>query len=162
MKLPIYKRSIVGIVAVAILSIFIFFRGSKAKDDFKSVTGKITYLEKSFLNLPNTDYGKYRYIQIENYPITFEVFIGNDIGDFNPEYESIDSLNIGDIISVYFDENISSSNNTTNSLVQFIDLENTPVFVRGRKDNILGLVVLVLSCVLFLLLTYLKRKGKII
>ena len=150
-----------SIVAVMVLAVFMMIRGSKDKTEFHKATGGITYIDKIYAELPNRDHGKYRYLQVENYPKIFEIFIGKDWGDFAPKYEQVDSLKTGDMISVYYDLNEIEDDPRINRLVQFIDKGNKPVFVLGSYYKTFGNVTFSF-CVIFLgILLILKRQGRI-
>jgi hypothetical protein len=160
-KQPIFLKSVLSIGAVLVLSVLMMVRGTKDKREFYEVSGRITYLEKTYGELPNRSHGKYRYLQVENFPKVFEIFIGKDAVDFKPKYEKLDALKVGDAISVYYDINPIEDDPIINRLVFFIDKDNEGVFILGNKYNTLGNVILS-SCVIFLgILIILKRQGKI-
>lgn len=137
-------------------------RGTKEKSEFHSLKGKIVYFDKVYEELPNRHKGKYRYLAIENYNRLFEIFIGKDAGDFKPEFEIIDDLKIGDEIVVYFDESSNEKDIRLNRLIQFIDKNEVPYFIRGSKDKYGGMLISGLGILIFILLLYFKKTGKII
>lgn len=125
------------------------------------VQGKITYLDVTYQDYPNRDKGKYRYIQLNNYSRTFELFVGKDAGDFKPKMERVDSLQLGDIVTVYFDDRLNDQGDPINRLVYFIDKENKPFFVKGSWEKGLAWFLVGLSLTGIAILVILKRKGKI-
>ena len=159
---PIFKASIVGVIIILVLGSSILIRGTKEKTEFQNIKGKITYLDKSYEELPNRNQGKFRYLAIENYPKVFELFVGKDFGDFKPQYEQIDDLRIGDNIVVYFDENSKETDVRLNRLIQFIDKDELPYYIRGTKDKTYGYFIIIVGILLGGLVFYLKKNGKIL
>jgi hypothetical protein len=159
---PVFLKSVLSLCAVMVLAIIMMIRGSKDKTEFYKATGRITRLEKTHAEFPNKSHTKYRYLQVENFPKVFVIFIGKDWDDFSPKYEKIDSLKAGDVISVYYDVNVIEDNPRINRLVSFIDKDSEAVFILGSKYNTFGNVFFSF-CVIFLaILIILKRKGMII
>lgn len=159
---PIFWKSIIGIITIIAIGLAILIRGTKGKGEFQSIEGNITYLDKTYKELPNRHQGKYRYLTLDNYPKTFELFVGKDLGDFKPQYERIDDLRTGDKIVVYFDENSNESDARLNRLTQFIDKDGQPFFIRGSIDKTGGYFFIIIGILLGGLLFYLKKIGKII
>jgi len=87
----------VGIVAI-IMGIYMYSRSEKPREEFESVTGTITYLDKSYGPYKNA---KTRFLKIEGYDKVFSIFVGHDPGDFSPKSEQIDKLAVGDVVAVY-------------------------------------------------------------
>ena len=159
---PVFKKSLAGIITVIILGSFILVRGTKEKSQFHHVTGKITYIGKVYEELPVRDRGKYRYLSIDTYPKMFELFIGKDFGDFKPKYDKINSLKEGDDIVVYYDSDSKETDIRLNRLVQFIDKDGSPYFVRGSKDKNFGFFLIGMGILLGGVILYLNKTGKII
>lgn len=159
---PVFKKSLAGAITIIILGSFVLVRGIKEKSDFHRISGRITYLGKVYEELPNRDKGKYRYLLIDTYPKMFELFIGKDYGDFKPKYERIDSLKLGDDILVYYDVNSKETDIRLNRLVQFIDKEDKPYFIRGSKDRNFGFFLIGIGILLGGIIFYLNKTGKII
>jgi hypothetical protein len=159
---PVFKKSLAGVITIIILGSFILVRGIKEKSDFHRISGRITYLGKVYEELPNRDKGKYRYLLIDTYPKMFELFIGKDFGDFKPKYERIDSLKPGDDILVYYDEDSKETDIRLNRLIQFIDKEDKPYFIRGSKDKNFGFFLIGIGILLGGIIFYLNKTGKII
>ena len=159
---PIFTKSIIGVIIIIVLGLFILIRGTKEKTEFQNITGRITYLNKTFEELPNRNQGKYRYLSIDSYSKVFELFIGKDFGDFKPKYEKIDDLKIGDNIVVYFDVDLNETDVRLNRLLQFIDKDGQPYFIRGSKDKTGGYFFIIIGILLSGLIIYLKKIGKII
>ncbi len=150
-----------GVITILVLSILILFRGNKTKLDFKHVKDNLIYIEKSFEELPNRHQGKYRYLKLESYPKTFELFVGKDFGDFKPDFEQIDNLKVGNEIDIYFDETSTETDFRINRLVQFIDKNGEPIFIRSSKDKSLGFFLFGFGFVFGAVLFYLKKIGRI-
>jgi len=148
---PINLRGIIGVsIFLIILMISYVKLSSKDKNDYLHVNGEITYLEKQFKNLPSRDLGKYRYIKIQSYRYPFEIFVGNESGDFKPKFEQIDNLKLGDSITIYFYEINNTYSEEINRFTQFIDKESESYFVRGDGSRTIGLIVIVASIALAL------------
>ncbi len=159
---PIFKKSIAGIITILILGSIIMIRGTKDKTEFNQLTGRIVFLDKTFEELPLRHIGKFRYLLIDNYSKVFTIFVGKDFGDFKPHLEKIDDLKVGDEIVVYFDEDPKETDNRLNRLIQFIDKDGKPYFMRGCKDKNGGYFFIGLGILLGGLIIYLKKVGKIV
>lgn len=159
---PIFKKSIAGIITILILGSIVLIRGTKDKTEFHQMTGKIVFIDKTFEELPLRHIGKYRYLSIDNYPKVFSIFVGKDFGDFKPYLEKIDDLEVGDEIVVYFDEDTQETDNRLNRLIQYIDKNGEPYFMRGSKDKNGGYFFIGLGIILGGFIIYLKKAGKII
>ncbi len=158
----IFNKSLAGVITILLLGSGILFRGTKDKSDFEQITGIIKYLDKKYQEFPNRHQGKYRYLLIDSYPKIFEIFIGKDPGDFNPEYENIDALQVGDVITVFYDETKRETDPRINRLLQYIDKQNQAYFIRGRHDKLLGYFCIISGFLIGIWIFYLKRKGTII
>ncbi len=158
---PIFIKSIVSLLAVIIFSFSFFLRGTKDKTEFVKLTGQVVYYEKQYRDLPNRHFGKYRYLQLHNYNNTFEVFIGNETGDFKPSFEQLDLVQAGDTIDVYFDDNADEKNEPVNRLIQYVDRGGVPLYIKGSKDIYLGMGLIIFCSLMIGVLVILKRKGTI-
>jgi hypothetical protein len=159
---PIFNKSLIGVMTILALGTTILIRGAKDKVGFESITGQIVYLEKTYEELPNRHHGKYRYVELDAYPKVFELFIGKEFGDFKPHYERIDDLSVGDTIVVYFDEDTKESDSRLNRLVQFMDKDSQPYYIRGTKDKTGGYFFIISGMLLGAWILYLKRIGTIL
>ena len=160
-KTPVFKKSIVALLFAIVTCFFFLQRADKAKTSFSKSNGVIISLNKVNDNYPGKDSLKFRYLQIDNYPKPFELFIGKNAGDFKPKFENIDNLKLGDSITVYFDESYKTQNKPVNNLVYFIDKGQESFFIEGnsKKNLIYGIIVFCLIFILVLLI--LKKKGRI-
>ena len=132
---------------------------SKPKEQYEKLSGTITYIDKRLGALPNRDLGKYRYLKIDNYKYPLEIFIGKDAGDFKPKFEKIDSLKVGDAISIYHYSSDDTQNQGINRVIQFIEKNNVLYFERGDASKIIGISILALSIGLIIIsLIALKMK----
>ena len=162
---PIFKKSMIGCLIILILGIYLSTRGTKEKDEFQSITGKIDYYEKTFENINYRNKGNHRFIYLENAPIIFDLFIRKETGDFSPKFEKLDSLGIGDEITVFYDAKTLFQKNSDpriNKTVQFIDKEKEPHFIRGNKDKYGGYAAIAFSIIMSIVFVILHRIGKII
>jgi hypothetical protein len=160
--LPLRFRVIVIISITLIICAFVIIqRSSKSKSEYDRITGVVTMIGKSFGDLPYRDLGKYRYIKLEGYSYPFELFIGNESGDFKPKFEKIDGLNVGDTISVYGYETSNTQEVGVNRFAQFIEKHNELYFERGSSGKTLGFVILGLSTLLVLFSFIMLKLKKI-
>lgn len=160
--MPNFLKYLAGAITVIVIGILMLNRSSKTKEEFIKIEGPITYLDQGFENLPTRDFGKYRYLVVGGTERVFEIFIGNDPGDFIPEFERIDELTIGDTVILYYDDNYYTEGQLVNSLTRFIDREKEPIYIESSKtDKTLGYIGLVLGIILVTIILTLKMKGKI-
>lgn len=128
---------------------------SKEKIEYSKLTGMVEYLDLEYGNLPNRNKGDYRYLILNSYPYPFEIYEPNSESTVN----TIDDLNIGDVVDVFFYENNSTHKKGINRFVMFIDHEGEPYFIRNAFDSKIGLVVLGLSGLICLLALFFWKRG---
>ncbi|MHC2991748.1 hypothetical protein OB13_09190 [Pontibacter sp. HJ8] len=160
----IFLKSLISCIIIFGFGIYMLLRSGKQKTDFESVTGQIDYIDQSFQEIKQTD-GKTRFIHLVDHPVVFELFIGKDPGDFSPESEQLDSLILGDEITVYFAERTpfqKGEDARINKTVQFIDKEGEAYFTRGNKDKYGGYFFVGMGVMISILLVVLRQMGKII
>lgn len=161
-KTAIFKKSIAALAVCIIITLITIQRGDKERSAFQSVSGYLVSTENVHERYTGKDTAKYRYIQIDNYPQPFQVFIGKSPGDFKPKFEKIDHLKVGDSITVYFEETNRTRNEPVNNLAYYIDKSSEVIFIKGNsiKSLLYGLVIF---CFLVMIgLFILKKKRKII
>ncbi len=143
-----------GIIAVSIsltgLMIVYIQLNSKEKIEYEKTTGQIVYLDKQLGQLPTRHIGKYRYLEVNGYEYPFEIFVGNESGDFKPKFEKIDKLTVGDTITVFYYQTENTTSEGLNRFIQFIDKKNESFFERGDSGKTLG-IVLISFCVLLII-----------
>jgi hypothetical protein len=161
-KHPVFLKSISGLIFAMALGFLLFTRSEKSKSSFQNVRGIITSFGNSNESFPDKDSSKFRYLQIGNFPKTFELFIGKGSGDFKPKFEKIDDLKIGDSVTIYFDENLKTQQDPINRLAYFIDKGEEAIFIKGDFEKYLAYFIIGISLISILTLVMLKRKGKII
>jgi hypothetical protein len=142
---------------VAILGILVIRNNSKAKSDYKISKGKIEFLEKKFQNLPNRDFGKFRYLKIESYPYLFEIYEPNS----EKTKFTIDDLKRGDLIDIYYYETSDTRSSGINRFAQFIDRNSEPYFIRNGFQKQLGYIILILILLINIMALIFWRKGKL-
>jgi hypothetical protein len=160
-KKPIFKTS-VSALAVCILTCLIYSqKGDKKKSSFQNTSGILLSVQNTHERFSGKDTSKYRYLEINNYPQPFQVFIGKNTGDFKPKLEKIDNLNIDDSITIYFEENNKTQMASVNNRTYFIDRKNEAIFIKGNaiKNWIYGIAIFCAAFIFFLF--FLKTKGKI-
>jgi hypothetical protein len=159
---PIFKAMVIGLVACIVGILFYLQKGQKEKTGFEKISGTIISIENTYEPYEGLDSSKYRYIQIDNYPKPFQIFVSREKGDFRPEFENINALHTGDYISVYFDETNKTNMSNINNLAYYIEKGNELVFKQGnsKKNLLYGLLIFCVVSIggLFIL----KKKQKII
>lgn len=159
---PIFLKSVFSLIGLITIGITFYIRAGLNKNEIQKITGRITYLEKTFgSNPPARLEGKCRYIRLDTYAEVFEIFIGKDRGDFTPDLEKIDSLRAGDEITVYVNDPDSAQRSDVNRGVRFIDKGNEPVFIKGDWMKGMAIAIVGLSVGILALVFILKKKGKI-
>src|SRR5687767_2706958 len=119
--LPLRFRIIVLVcLFLSALSVIFILNNTQDKHKYANLVGTIIYKSDKLGDLPNRNFGKYRYITLDTYSLPFELYIGKDFGDFKPLYERLDSLQVGDFISVFFYETENDKNEGINRNIQFI------------------------------------------
>jgi hypothetical protein len=160
-KKPIFKAGVSALGVCIIMCIFYAQKGDLEKNSFQNISGILNSVQNTHELYPRKDTTKYRYLEIDNYPQSFQVFIGKSTSDFKPAFERIDKLKNGDSITIYFEENNKTKMTLVNNSAYFIDRKNEPIFIKGNSIGIwiYGIAILCAAFILFLLL--LKAKGKI-
>jgi uncharacterized membrane protein len=159
---PIFKKSIITLSVCIIITLIYVQKGDKERSYFQSVSGVITSLENTHERYAGKDTSKFRYVQIDNYPHPFQIFIGKSTGDFEPKFEQLNHLKIGDSITVYFEETTRTRREAVNNLAYFIDKGNEALFIKGNSINKLLYGLVVFCGIIMIILLILKKKGKII
>ncbi len=155
----IFIETISSAVFIIIMGLVFLFQQTKEKTKFESETGNIISINHNFQELPFRDKEKFRYIEVTNYPRVFEVFVGKDPGDFTPALEKLDSLQKGDLITVYYDNPEEKDDKRINKLAQFIDKDNMPYFIRGSSANYLSYLIIAAGVIIAVLIFFLKKRG---
>ena len=135
-------------------SIYFIFLNTKAKSDYEHLTGKITYLEKSFGEYPSRNMGKYRYLNINNYAHVFEIYA-------DEQSSKIDSLNNGDIVTAYFYETNSTNIEGINRYLQYLEKDNIIFYKKTSFSIIIGFVLIILAAILIMMSYIFYKQNKI-
>ncbi|ALD20621.1 hypothetical protein [Hymenobacter sp. DG25A] len=158
-KAPVFWKLFFGMLFTIILCFSTLYRNQKQKVDFLHLTSRLTYISNS---LPiqghlKLDDEPVRYLKIEAYPKYFKLFVGEDIDGSKPNFQQVDRLKTGDIITIYYDENLLSSDKNVSRLAYFIDKDGKPYFIRG-KQNTMG-YYLIGICLSVIAISYLLKKA---
>jgi hypothetical protein len=157
----IFKKSTVALVISIIVCFFYMQRTIQPKNSFERVEGIITEITNTNDNYPGKDSARYRYIQIDNYPKPFELFVGKRASDFKPVIDRLMLLEVSDSVEIYFDETNKTRALAVNNLVFFIYRGQELIFEQGnsKKKLLYGIIAF---CVFgIIILVILKQKGKI-
>ncbi|MEO6230574.1 MAG: DUF3592 domain-containing protein [Ferruginibacter sp.] len=159
-SIPLNLRGIIAALILLIaLMVFHIQMNSKQKFEYEKTTGQIVYLDKQLGKLPITNPGKYRYLKIQGYEFPFEIFVGNESGDFKPKFEQIDSLKVGDNVTVFYYQTNNTKEERINRFTQFIDKGDKSYFERGNSGKTVGFFV-IFMCVFFILAAIILWKMK--
>jgi hypothetical protein len=151
---------ITGLMLIATTVIYIRLN-SREKAFYEQVTGRIAYLDKKLDKHPGRNIGTYRYLIVEGYSYPFEIFVGNDPGDFKPEFEEIDRLNVNDTVTVFFYQTENTEEEKMNRFAQFIDKDHTTFYKRGDSQTFMGMVIVGLCIAIIIGTFFLARSGRI-
>lgn len=160
----IFINSFIISIGIIGFGIYLSLRAAKEKNEFESVTGTIDYYEKTFQEINYQHKGNHRFIHISDYPIVFDIFVGKEQGDFGPKFERLDSLQLGDEITIYHAGKTPLQQHQDlrfNKTVQFIDKGDQAYFIRGNKDRLGGYLLGGFGVILIIALLLLKKAGKI-
>ncbi len=156
MVLPLTFRTLALIsVLFVIAGLYFVWTSSREKKDYDHVTGHITYLDKHLGNLPFSDPGDYRYIQIESYNYPFEVYTAE-------QGPKVDSLRVGDIVTVYYYENNFTYRDHINRFLQFLDKDSRSYYKRSNIGKITGWFIIAGGILLAGLGYFLYQRKKIV
>lgn len=136
---------------ILLIGSFLMYRTTRPKEEYYALKGKITYLENTI--------GTYKargnkYIQIENNPTVFNIFVGKESGDFSPELDKTDELKLNDEITLYYSSTSTQQKFRKiplNNSIEFIEKGNQLYFHEGTKNKIAAYIVLAAG-VLFLII----------
>ena len=156
-----FIKYLISSIAIMVLGTFLFFRLGQDKNSFYIASGKLTYLSKTYKDYPNRDFEKYRYLQIENFSKIIELYIGKESGDFKPDLEKVDSLKLGDSLTVYYDNDITEEKTEISRTVYFIDRGAEPIFIMGDSKKWLSAFVAGMGVIILIVIIILKLKGKL-
>lgn len=160
---PYFLKYLIGSIFCTVMGIFLLRNTYKSKKEFLKVSGVVSFVSMSYLDLPIRDYSKYRYIKLDNYNKPFEIFVGKDRGDFKPELDRVDRILSGDSLTVYFtDENLTEKKGPVNSQVFFIDQGQLPVFVFSHSQRYLAWIIVLGSFILVIIVIRGRLRGKLI
>jgi hypothetical protein len=139
------------------IGIFVIINNSKEKFEYTKSTGIIEYLDKEFQNLPTRNKADYRYLKINSYPYIFEIYKPNSV----PTDKTIDDLQVGDYIDIYYYETADTRNGGINRYTQFIDSNEQSYFIRSSFQEQLGFILIGLSVLMILFAFVLWKKEKL-
>ena len=150
-----------GVTFVSIIGlgigIFVIVNNTKEKLDYNKSSGTIEYLEKEFQNLPTRNKGDYRYLKLDSYPYLFEIYEPNS----EQTEKTLDDLNAGDYIEIYYYETADTRNSGLNRYAQFVDFNGQSYFIRSGFQEKLGYFLIGLFLLMIFLGFVLLKKEKL-
>jgi hypothetical protein len=156
-----FHKTLLSILFIFGLSLYLLFRSEKPKTAFQQILGKIESISVPNDIIPARNPEKYRNLKLTSSKKIFQVFIGQGQFDFKPKLEKIAALKSNDSITIFFENDITSSNDSINRLVQFIDRGKESVFIKGRVDEYLGHFLAIFTLLSFVILYTLKKRNVI-
>jgi hypothetical protein len=145
------------------LGIYLVWTGYKDKKEFQKVTGTVSFISMKYLDLPNRDFTKYRYIKIDKYEKPFELFVGKDPGDFKPALDKIDSVKSGDTLTFYFSEKIlETTEPPVNRHAYYVDKGSIPVFIFSPTQVYLAYFLILGSIIIIIITIVGKVNGGLV
>ena len=160
MYIPVWL-SVRGVIAAGVLllavSLSVLKDFLKEKSDYAVTTGRVEYVDKKLGELPKRHIGIFRYLIIDSYQFPFEIYKDNS----QPTRLTLDSLNVGDTVTVYYFERDYTYRDQLNKFVQFVDRGSDPVFIRNDFQLKLGYSLVFLSLGVIILALVLGRTGNL-
>ncbi len=153
--IPFNLRSILATFAGLIIVFAILIKKeSKNKSDYEQRQGKVTFEGKQHGNLPNRDFGKYRYTIIDTYQYPFELFSEETT-------IAVDSLKVGDIVKAYFYNDPSTAQEGVNRHLMYLDKDGREIYKAGTFLRTIAywMIGFILICMSYSYILY--KKGKI-
>ena len=139
------------------LGIFVVQNNSRTRDDYQKSSGTIEYLALEFQHLPVRHKGDYRYLKIDSYPYMFEIYEPNS----EPDDRTIDNLETGDEIDIYYYETGHTHESGLNRYTQFIYHHGQSYFVRNGFQEQLGYIVIGLSLLINVMAFAFWKQGRL-
>jgi hypothetical protein len=152
--IPFTFRSIA--VVTLVLSLFMGYstwQNSRDKNEYTKTTGRIVYLEETLGELPVRDKGKYRYLELDNYPYVFEIYT-------DEQSSRMDSLKLDDTVTAYYYETDDTRKTGLSRFLRFLDKNGKPVYTTGNFYMVMGAAVIAICLLLNVMTFILYKKGK--
>ena len=160
---PYFLKFLFSGIFLLTLSIYLLRTAYKDKKEFQKITGAVNFISMKYLDLPNRDFAKYRYIKINEYKKPFEIFVGRDPGDFKPALDKIDGVKPGDTLTIYFREgHLETTDPPVNRLAYYIDKGGIPIFIFSPSQLYVAFFLISVSIIIIIISVVGKVKGRII
>ncbi|MEM9985542.1 MAG: hypothetical protein AAF804_10640 [Bacteroidota bacterium] len=144
-----------------LMGIYLLFRSDQSRDTFTRLTGPITYLAKVNPTQSGSDpKDKVLFLTVEGSSRVFELFVGEEWGDFSPRVNRLAELKVGDQVEIYFQENEQTQSLPTNKLLQYLDHQGEAHYQRGGADRAMGYTLFGLAGLLLIWAGLLWRKRE--
>lgn len=147
---------VTSIIFIA-LSLYLIVLNSKTKDEYSQAVGIVKHIDDKYQDYPKRHKGDFRYLIIDSYQYPFQIYMPNEI----KSRKSLDNLKIGDEVKVYYYENSSTYKNRINNFAQFVDMGETPYFIRGDFQKKIGYWMVGFSLLLNLFSYFLWKRKKL-
>jgi len=113
------------------------------------------HIGKSYGNYPKRHKGEFRYLVLSNYDYPFEIYEPNSM----PSTSHLDSLSVGDSVTVYYFERDFTYRDGINKFAQFVDQGKVEVFIRNDFQKQLGYGIMMMSIGLMILAVWMGSQG---
>lgn len=155
-----YPKVFGAVVMFIMMAGYLITRSDKPREEFIYQKGTISYLSQIHPLRPQSDpRPKDVYLILNEYERIFELFTGEDTGDFSPRVNRLNELKVGDEIEIYFEETAKTQRQQVNRLLQYLDKEGDLYYLRSEADKYIGFFILGCSGLLLMLGIYMKLKS---
>ena len=156
----LYPKVFGSVIMFIIMSGYLIIRSDKSREEFIYQKGTITYLSQTHPLRPQSKpRPKDVYLILDEYERIFEMFVGEDKGDFSPRVNRLSELKVGDEVEIYFEETIKTRTQPVNRLLQYLDRDEQLYYLRSKVDKYIGYFILGGSRILLMLGIYMKIKS---
>ncbi|WP_432673115.1 hypothetical protein [Flavobacterium sp. SM2513] len=146
---------------IIIFGTYTWSQSLKDKESYDFKKGTITYIDTHFEKYKNR---ATLFLQLDNDPTVFKLFIGKERGDFCPVLDQTDALQINDEITIYYDKfsNKKEYDNTVfNNSITYIVKNNDIIFHDETSLKYAGYLIIGVGILLLFIILILKLKRKL-
>lgn len=155
-----YPKAFGAAIMFIFMAGYLITRSDKPREDFLYQKGTISYLSQVHPLQPQSEpRPKKVYLVLNEHGRIFELFTGEDKGDFSPRVNRLQELKVGDEVEIYFEETAKTQSQSVNRLLQYLDKNGDLYYLRSKADKYIGYFILVCSALLLLLGIYMKVKS---
>ena len=141
-------------VCISLLYVLIYWRDQWPRENFKSIEGLVSYIDHKVpegVTLKSVPKGDHLYLGLSTHHHLFAIPVDKRWNYFNPEFDQLDKLQMGDIVTVYIKDTYN---------VMYVDKGGENYFRRGNMYRSALLMYLTLCACAVAFCYVLYRKGK--